>query len=227
MYIVIAGGGLAGSALATELSNKKHDVVVIDVNKEACEGLYAETGIVTINGSASEIENLKEAGIEKADLAIAAMYRDVDNLTFALLARSLGVTKIIAKMRNPAYEEAYKMAGVTSIIDMISMIRTRVMTEIETKNMKVIAPIRDGKMQLVMFEIPQGWPEKGLTVRTLAKQKEFSGNYIVAGIFSKQDEKLYTPHGDDIIFKGDRIFMVAEFKMLQVVSEYLVQFQKE
>ncbi len=224
MYIVIAGGGLAGSALATELANKKHDVVVIDANKEACERLYASTGIVTINGNASEIENLKEAGIEKADLAIGALYLDVDNLTFALLARSLGVQRIIVKMRNPAYEEAYKMAGVTSIVDMISMIRTRVMTEIETKNMRVIAPIRDGEMQLVVFQVPASWPKEGVSVRELAKNKQFGHNYIVAGVFSAAGEKLYIPKGDDIIYPGDRIFMAADGATLKSVSDFLSDF---
>ncbi len=224
MYIVIAGGGIAGSALAKELANKKHDVVVIDVSKEACERLYATTGVIAVNGSASEIETLKEAGIEKADLAIGALYLDVDNLTFALLARSLGVSRIIVKMRNPAYEEAYKTAGVTSICDMISMIRTRVMTEIETKNMRVIAPIREGKMQLVMFEVPSGWPKEGITIRELAKHKEFSGDYIFAGVFKMEDERLYTPHGNDVLYAGDRVFMVADFRMLQAVSTYLSAF---
>ncbi len=70
------------------------------------------------------------------------MYLDVDNLTFSLLVKSLGVPKVMVKMRNPAYEAAYKTAAVTTIVDMISMIRTRIMTEIETKNIKIIAHIR-------------------------------------------------------------------------------------
>lgn len=221
MYVVIAGGGIAGSALATELANKKHDVVVIDVNKQACDRLYATTGIVTVNGSASEIETLKEAGIEKADLAIGAMYLDVDNLTFSLLSKSLGVPKIMVKMRNPAYEAAYKTAGVTAIVDMISMIRTRILNEIETRNIKMIANIRDGKMQLVMFEAPAAWPPGGIAVRKLAERREFSGDYIFAGIFSKEKEKLYTPRGDDVIYPGDRVFMVADPVMIKTVSHFL------
>ena len=104
---------------------------------------------------------------------------------------------------------------------MISMIRTRVMTDIETWNMKVTAPIREGKMQLVMFEVPAGWPEQGIAMREPAEQKEFKGHYIFAGVFSLKEEKLYTPHGNDVIYEGDRVFMVAEFRVLKAVSAYL------
>jgi trk/ktr system potassium uptake protein len=95
MYILIAGGGIAGSGLAQALSERKHDVVVIDRDKERCEQLYAATGVITINGNCSDLSTLKAAGIEKADTAIGALYRDSDNLTFAILAKSFQVPRVM------------------------------------------------------------------------------------------------------------------------------------
>ncbi len=131
MYIVIGGGGIAGAALAKALIDLKHDVVVIEPNREACEALYAETGAVTVNGSATDIRTLKEAGTERADVAIACMYRDADNMSFSLLSRSLGVPRIISKMRDPNYEAAFEAAGVNFVCDMISMLRTEVLEDLE------------------------------------------------------------------------------------------------
>jgi trk system potassium uptake protein len=62
MYILIAGGGIAGSALSKALSERKHDVVVIDRDKERCEQLYAATGVITINGNCTDLATLKAAG---------------------------------------------------------------------------------------------------------------------------------------------------------------------
>lgn len=131
MYIVIGGGGIAGSALAQALVDLQHDVVVIEPNKEACEALYAETGAVTVNGSATDMRTLKEAGAEKADAAIGCMYRDADNMSFALLARSLGVPHIIAKMRDPNYQVAFEAAGVNYICDIIAMLKMEVLADLE------------------------------------------------------------------------------------------------
>ena len=138
MYIVIGGGGIAGSALARTLIDQQHDVVVIDPNREACEALYAATGAVTIQGSATDIRTLKEAGMERADVAIACMYRDSDNMSYCLLARSLGVPRIITKMRDPDYEAAFKAAGVNFICDMISMLKAEVLADLAKEPEKLV-----------------------------------------------------------------------------------------
>ena len=81
MYIIIAGGGVVGRNLINNL-NKNHDLVVIDKDKRICERVYSEYGAITIHGDATKIETLKEAGIEKCDIALAVMRRDSDNLIF-------------------------------------------------------------------------------------------------------------------------------------------------
>ena len=53
MYIVIAGAGLVGMHLADRLTKSKHDVVIIDLDREVCEEAYRRLGAMTINGSAS------------------------------------------------------------------------------------------------------------------------------------------------------------------------------
>ncbi len=65
MYIVVTGGGMVGGGLVHRLLDNKHDVVLIEQDKEICDKLYAETGVVAINGSATSIEALNEAGIRR------------------------------------------------------------------------------------------------------------------------------------------------------------------
>ena len=91
-----------GLLVAPKLVEKKHDVVVVDIDKEVCDRLYSEVGAVAINGNGARIETLHEAGMSKADVVVAAMGTDVDNLTCAILAKSRGVPQIIVRMRNPA-----------------------------------------------------------------------------------------------------------------------------
>ncbi len=222
MYIIIAGGGIAGSTIARELSDHRHDVVVIEKDREKCEALYAHTGVVTIHGDARDIDVLHQAGIEKADVVLSVLYRDTDNLTVSLLAKSARVPKIIAKMRDPAYEKPYKVAGVTHLCDMNSMLRHKVIIELESPIIKVITTLEQGQAQLVMFKIPDQWPPEGITIQELAKNPAFSGNCIFAGILDEgRGKKIIVPHGPDRLYAGNTVFMVAGQRSLKAIEKYL------
>ncbi|HHI69125.1 MAG TPA: TrkA family potassium uptake protein [Planctomycetes bacterium] len=227
MYVIIAGGGIAGSTLAKEFADRRHDVVVIEQNKSACEDLYAHTGAVTIHGSALDIRTIKEAGAEKADLAIGALYKDADNLTFAILAHTFKIPKIIVKMRDPAYEEAFRAAGVDTVCDMIQMLRSRVMAEVETPNLQILAPLKAGQARLVMFHLPHALFPEGVMVRDLVRNPAFGKGCLFAGILHSETGKLVLPRGDDRIGPGDQVFAVLDTEGFAQVSGFLAQALEE
>lgn len=220
MYVVIAGGGVGGSHVGQMLANRKDDVVIIDQDQSRCEKLYAETGIVTINGGATDILTLKEAGIERADVAIGTLYHDSDNLAFALLAHSLGVPKIMAKMRHPDYAEAYKFAGVTTICNMIELFQNKVIMELENPDIQIISQIKIDTL-LVMAKFPASSSVEGISIRKLSQHHAFSHNCVFAGILNEKTEKIIMPRGDDLIFPGDRIFLVVNRQQIPGISHFL------
>ncbi|MCD6389052.1 MAG: TrkA family potassium uptake protein [Desulfobulbaceae bacterium] len=221
MYIVIAGGGIAGSTVARELLDHKHDVLVIDHDRQVCEELYAHSGIVTIQGDARNMEILHEARIEKADVALATLYHDADNLTFSLLAHSCGVSRIIVKMRDPAYADAFQMAGATSICDMSSMFRHKVIIELESPKIKVITSIEHDKAQLIMFELPMHWPHAGITIQELARQKAFLKHCVFAGLIDQDSDRMVVPRGNDRLYPGNKVFMVVHSRQIMAIERYL------
>ena len=84
MYIIIAGGGIVGKSITKALV-KNHDVVVIDNDFANCEKITSGYGAVAVQGDATNINTLREAGVEKCDYALGVMGRDSENLLFALL----------------------------------------------------------------------------------------------------------------------------------------------
>jgi len=226
MYVVVAGGGIAGSTVARELLDHRHDVLIIDNDRQVCEELYAHSGIMTIHGDARDMEILREAKIAKADVALATLYLDADNLTFALLAHSCGVSRIIVKMRDPAYSEAFKMAGATSICDMSSMFKHKVIIELESPKIKVIMSIEHDKAQLIMFELPLNWPHAGITIKELARQKPFLKHCVFAGLIEQDVESMVVPRGNDQLYPGNKVFMVARSRQILAIEKYLESFDK-
>jgi len=226
MYVVVAGGGTYGKIIASNLMEHRHDVVVIEIDPEVCEYLYAKLGLLTVRGTATDINVLIGGGIQKADIAIATLPRDTENLSFALLAHSVGVPKIMVKMHDPVYEKAYRMAGATTICDMNSMFRHKIMTELESPNIKVISSLEKGQAQLITFQLPENWPKDGITVQDLAKKSAFSANCIIAGVLDEKTEKIVVPHGIDKIYPKNRIFMVAGPKSTKAIAKFIQNMHK-
>ncbi|MBW1646374.1 MAG: TrkA family potassium uptake protein [Deltaproteobacteria bacterium] len=221
MHIVIAGGGISGASLADLLAHKRDDVVIIEKDRERCEQLYAETGIVTINGSATDIGTLKDAGIAKADVAVGALYQDSNNLTFTILAHSFQVPRILVKMRNPAYREAYELAGATTICNMNDLFRNKIIMELENPGIRIITSLGNLNSQLIMFTYPENNDPEGITIQELSTTGVFAKNCVFAGILNEKAGKIVMPRGQDRVFPGDKLFLVVDQNLIPEVSDYL------
>ena len=103
MKIVIAGAGEVGSHLAKMLSNENHDITVIDPDEERLRQVDSSLDILSITGSATSFQVLKDAQIHKTDLYIAVAHHEDTNISSAILGKTLGAKKTIARIDNQEY----------------------------------------------------------------------------------------------------------------------------
>jgi len=221
MYIIIAGGGIAGRNLTKSLV-QKHDVIVIEKEQSVAEKIYSRYGAVTVLGSATRIDILKEAGIEKCDVAIAVMRDDADNLAFSLLAKNFGVDKILVRMREPEYKNAYQMAGATNIAATMELIVDRFITDIEEPDVRKVASLGDGKAEVSILTIPPESRISGMKISEIVSQKNFPENCVIAGIFDKAQDRYIVPRGNRQIFAGNQVFLVASKDDMERAADFLL-----
>ena len=103
MKIVIAGMGDVGYHLAKELSKESHDIIAIDNNPQRLAQVDSMADILTINGSATSLTNLKEATVAKTDLFVAVTSSEETNISSAIIAKKIGAKKTIARIANAEY----------------------------------------------------------------------------------------------------------------------------
>ncbi len=222
MYILIAGGGVVGRNLVKQLV-KQHDVVVIDEKKEVCERIYAQYGAVTIYGNATKINTLRQAGIEKTDVAVSVMDQDADNLAFALLANNFGVERIMVRMRDPEYKEAYKLAGATTIAGIVEMMAKEFVLDIKQPEVRKVYSLSGGKAEISILNIPEEAVVIGSTISEIARDDQFPDELLIAGIFDKEEERLIIPHGDTEINSGNQVFLVGPADKITQAANYLTE----
>ena len=209
MYVVVAGGGMVGGGLVRKLLDNKHDVVLIEQHKELCDKLYAETGVVAINGGATSVAVLSEAGIGKADVLVAATGSDADNLACAILAKSFDVPRIIVRMRDPAYKNAYKVAGVSSIVRVTDLMISQIMMDIENPRVRRVTTIGGGKANIFVVIVPERAKVAGKSVEDIVGSRHFPSQCIFIAVYNQQTEEFSIPRGKQVINEGDELFLIS------------------
>lgn len=223
MFVIVAGAGLIGSEITRMLAQNKHDVVVMDVDRNVCEAVHAETGAMTIHGSATNIQILEEAGALKADVMLCLMRNDADNIACALLANSLRIPRIIARLRDPRYEQAYKMAGITAIVRMADLLLNQIMMEIEQPKVRKIMTLRGGEAQIYAVKIPEKARSIGMAIKEITQAKYFPKECVFMGIYRESEGDFMIPRGNHVLREGDIVFLVSKSQYIKKATDFLVR----
>jgi trk system potassium uptake protein TrkA len=221
MYIIIGGVGQVGMELARRLAENKHDIVIIDADERVCDKVYAELGVVAINGNIARIETLVEANIEKADCVVTSTGSDTDNLACVILAKSFGVPQVIARMRNPSYENAYKLAGVTSVVRVTDLLVNLMIVEIEKPKVRRVLTIGGGKADIYSLVVPEGARVAGQTVQEIARSPAFPPDSIFVAVFNREKDEVSIPRGQQVIHEGDELLMISPADQIKNVTDFL------
>ncbi|MBN1163792.1 MAG: TrkA family potassium uptake protein [Candidatus Krumholzibacteriota bacterium] len=222
MYVIIAGAGRVGSEITRIMANNKHDVVVIDIDPHTCELLFSETGAMTINASATILRTLKKAGADKADALICLMHNEADNIACALLAKSLGVPRIVARMVDPTYEEAYRISGATTLVRSVDLLINQIVMEMENPEVKKVFTLGGGKAQIYSVKIPPGSRVINMAIKDITRLKDFPDECVFLGIYSEEKDDFYITRGEHVVNEGDNIFLVSKSEFLKKATKILI-----
>ncbi len=221
MRVVIAGAGMVGRGLARRLVAGKHDVIVIDADRQTCEQVYSEIGVSTVHGSATSIATLEDAELDRAECAAGVMRQDSDNLAFALLARHMGVERIIVRMRDPRYEEAYKLAGVTRVLNIVDLYINQFTWEIEEPEMRELTAFGEGRASIVFVRVADTSRAAGRSVSEIAQDSDFPGECVIVGIFRPESGEFIIPRGHVTVEAGDRVYLAAQTAAIRRAARLL------
>ncbi len=221
MKIVIIGAGEVGFYLAQRLSLEKHDLVIIDHDPDKCAHAQEALDVSVIQGNASSQTVLREAGLESADMIIAASGVDEINLIACLIASKLGVKRKIARVRNPDYYEKSSILKPEDLgVDLFIHPEEEVIEEITRLLLRAsaseVVEFEEGKIVVVGLKLDAQCPNLNKPLKEIGKEGERENIRVVAML---KGEKTIIPTGEDYFSKNDQIFVIAKRESLpQVLS---------
>lgn len=102
---LVAGCSRFGANIASTLSAKGKNVVVLDSNNLSFRKLSPDYNGFTITADATDIDELMKAGIVKADVVVAATNDDNTNIMVTEIASKIyNVPKVISRLYDPEKE---------------------------------------------------------------------------------------------------------------------------
>ena len=210
MNIIIAGIGKLGKYLAKQLVKENNNVTVIDLNFTGKENFINDEDLNYIEGNALDIETLKEAGIEKADLLIAVMKNDLENIMCLLIGKKLGVKNTIARIRNPEYNDSInllkKELGLSMIINTEVLTASKITQELSIPSALNVTNCLKGKIDVVSLKIKE---DSILLNKTLKELKnKLKDNIIICAIERKN--KIMVPNGDTVLAINDKLYITGK-----------------
>ncbi len=220
MKIVIAGGGRVGSALAARLVAEGHGVAVIDRERAVCDRLFEEIGVVAVCGDATDPSVLKQAGVGSAEIAAAVLQRDADNLAFAALARVHSTARLMARMLDGRYRDAYRLAGVHDLVAEADLVVGRMATAIEFPEVEGSLPLASGDAILFELSVAPGAVVAGMTVAQVRGQPDFPKECVFIGLVGR-DGAIELPSGASVLRAGQTAILVARRSELARAIEAL------
>lgn len=116
MKIIIIGCGRTGARLGARLAKQQHEVAVIDEKREAFERLGTDFSGVTFQGSGLDLDVLRRARVESADMVFALTGGDNRNLMAAQMVKhQFNVPRAVARLHDPVRAAKYRSMGVETL----------------------------------------------------------------------------------------------------------------
>lgn len=220
--ILIAGSGKLGETLARQLCAEEHDVTLVDSDRSVLESGLNRYDVMGINGNCASMQVLCQAGVERADLLIAATGSDEVNLLSCSTAHYINPRlHTIARIRNPEYaDQAYSMRNAFAL-SMIVNPERQAAAEIERLLRYPGFLKRDtfakGRMEIVELKIDAESKLCNITLSSLNALMRC--RVLVCAVL--RDGTAIAPDGNFVLHAGDRIFVTASTDVLSVLLKNL------
>ena len=225
MRAIIVGAGDVGTDIARLLSLQRHDVTVVDTDLGRIEAVRETLDVLAVQGSGTNAETLRQAGILDADLLVAVTDVDEVNVIASMLAERVGKsredTTTIARVRSDAFTGAggLRLAdfGIDHLIDPEQSTAREVTSLLRRASATDLIDFCGGRVQLVGIRIEPGAAVAGTTLADLAQRTALP--FRVMGI--ARGVRTILPTGRETIQANDQVFVLSPTGQSGTVSRLL------
>ena len=223
MKIVVFGASEIGYLIATEFF-EDHDITIID-NEENRTDALNKLDISYIAGNGSNINTLKAANIEDADIFIACSLFDEANIVSCLTISRLTRAKTVCFVSKPEYIESLSLVKNTQyeVIDYViwpeELLTQEIFRIITVPEAVDVENFAGGKARLLEYRIK----EDSALLNKKLKDCKFTEETLVVAL--TREETLFIPNGETEFKLNDKVIIMGSSTSLDILAREIFQSQ--
>ena len=213
MYVIIVGGKKVGRSVAEKLIEEKHDVVIVEKNLEICKEMASQLNATVIDGDATSINVLKNAGIENANTLLALTNNEGDNLLICLNAKQMNENcRTIARVDRGEHSKIFKELNIDFVV-FPEITAAFCVDEIVGGKEEKNASIERGKIDIMEVTVKANSSVVGKRVKDVEYPK---GNMIIA---LYEGDELRIPNENYEFSENDKLLIIVKREHASKVKE--------
>lgn len=210
MKVVMVGATAIAVATAETLIARKHDVAIVELNKERIDALKDDLDCGFIHGNGTKPAILRETNPSKDDLLLCLTNNDQTNILASLVGRSLGFERIVTKVEDPEFEHICRELGLSDII-IPDRNTAQTLVDMATGQLaEDFAAFFKGDVRLFSFVLRDGDPEQPAALHLPDRTR---------AIMVYRGGKVILPDMDTKLQKGDEVVLVTTSNNLETLKE--------
>ncbi len=214
--VMILGGGRIGFYVAKTMEERNLNVKIIEKDVERCKFLLKSLKkSVILHGDGSDQKLLEEENINDMDVFAAISNNEELNIMASLLAKSLGVKKVITIVNRTDFLPLANNLGIEAVLSPRMITAGTIMRYVRSGNILSLTTVAEGKAEIMEAEVKDGSILTGKTLLEVELPKKTLIGAIIRG------DDFIIPSGSDRILGDDKLIIFTLRESIKQVEKLL------
>ena len=212
---IIFYGGTRIAQKAVQSLPKDRNIKIFEANKELCYALSQKVdNALIINIDGSDMDALKEEGIQDADAFVAVTENSEANIFACLAAKRFGVKKTIAEVENIDYIQIAEGLDVGAVLNKKTITASYIYQLLLDASVLNVRNLTAADAQIVEFKAEAGSRITRCQIKSMGLPREST----IAGIVRAGEGILV--NGDTQVLQGDKVVVFCKSQVIRKLERF-------
>jgi trk system potassium uptake protein TrkA len=201
---IIVGGGWEGVSIARRLAAAGVHTKIIERDPATCDqitSLLDDT--LVLHGDGMDERLLVDEGVQRAEMFVAALGNETDNIFAALLAKRRGARRVAALVDTPEYMPFASTTGVDIVLSPLLSALNPILQFARPGQIVAVRALREDLVEGIEFDAVKGAGIVGLPLALLHMPH---GSLVGAVV---RNGEVIIPDSATVVEQGDRVVLFA------------------